>query len=279
MRASATPTLGMLMPLSTDFNVDAATGFVGLGTTLPSTRLQIAGSGDVSVQGGGLLQLGSDSGQNIGIDANEMMARNNGAPSPLYLNIDGGNVIVSGNGTGKLGVGTSYPTGRLHVVDAAGGDGSVVLPAASISATELESEPGIASASRDGTTSVGLNGLIATPILTRALNAPTAGYVIATCHVYTGARAGLGTSYSTWINLETSSATPASPDASILLQPNEYGWLSWTKVFQVPAGSTTFYLLGQGFEVNASPSLSTQTSAREAILTLQFFPTAYGFVQ
>jgi hypothetical protein len=45
LRASSDPTLGMLYPLSSDFFVEAATGFVGLGTTNPVTTLDIRGGG------------------------------------------------------------------------------------------------------------------------------------------------------------------------------------------------------------------------------------------
>lgn len=48
--ASSLATLGELYPLSVDFNVDAATGFVGMGTTTPVERLDVAGA--VRAQGG-----------------------------------------------------------------------------------------------------------------------------------------------------------------------------------------------------------------------------------
>jgi len=42
--ASSVPTLGMLYPLSSDFNIDPSTGFVGIGTTTPAEQLHVFGS-------------------------------------------------------------------------------------------------------------------------------------------------------------------------------------------------------------------------------------------
>lgn len=42
--ASSNPTLGMLYPVSQELFIDPATGFVGLGTTSPSSRLSVEGS-------------------------------------------------------------------------------------------------------------------------------------------------------------------------------------------------------------------------------------------
>ena len=49
---------------------------------------------DVTPAGGGIIVLGSETGPNLGIDQNEIMARNNGQPVTLGLNAQGGNVIV-----------------------------------------------------------------------------------------------------------------------------------------------------------------------------------------
>ena len=47
---------------------------------------------DVSLSGGGVIQVGASNAKNIAIDQNEIMARNNGGTSPLYLNLNGGDV-------------------------------------------------------------------------------------------------------------------------------------------------------------------------------------------
>ena len=50
---------------------------------------------DVGQNQNGSLIIGSKTGYNIGIDANEIMARNNGATSPLYINSEGGEVVCN----------------------------------------------------------------------------------------------------------------------------------------------------------------------------------------
>ncbi len=57
------------------------------------------GNSDSEPEGGGLVIVGTESGQNISIDRNEIMARNNGVTSPLYLNADGGEIYMGTQGT------------------------------------------------------------------------------------------------------------------------------------------------------------------------------------
>ena len=94
----------------------ATNGFVGIGTTAPATKLHIVGGSDTSLAGGGYIQLGQTTSSNISIDDNEIMARANGAVSGLFLNHEGGNVIMADLGAGNLGIGTSNPAQRLHVI-------------------------------------------------------------------------------------------------------------------------------------------------------------------
>jgi hypothetical protein len=110
-------------------------GNVGIGTTAPATRLHVVGGTDASLSGGGYVQVGTTGGSNIAVDDNEIMARNNGVASALYLNQDGGNVLISGVGDGKVGIGTNSPGGRLHVIGTTGygirtqatGEGGIAL--------------------------------------------------------------------------------------------------------------------------------------------------------
>ncbi|MEY8847645.1 tail fiber domain-containing protein [Psychroserpens sp. XS_ASV72] len=69
---------------------------IGISTTTPVTRLQVAGNLDTSLTNHGLFVLGDATGVNISMDTNEIMARNNGSTSDLYLQNDGGNVRVGG---------------------------------------------------------------------------------------------------------------------------------------------------------------------------------------
>ncbi|MCG3113081.1 MAG: tail fiber domain-containing protein [Candidatus Manganitrophus sp. SB1] len=96
----------------------ANTGKIGVGTTDPATLLQIFGTVDTSPSSHGLLVLGTTIGDNISIDSNEIMARNNGNISTLYLNQEGGHVIINGLSTanvGNVGIGTMSTVDKLHV--------------------------------------------------------------------------------------------------------------------------------------------------------------------
>lgn len=92
-------------------------GRVGIGTINPKVKLHVTGGSDTEKASGGYLVLGSTTGKNVSFDANEIMARNDGAASTLYLNHDGGTVALgAGNKSGRVGIGTDNPKNRLHVV-------------------------------------------------------------------------------------------------------------------------------------------------------------------
>ncbi len=117
---------GLLTPVSLRLETAGQTrmvitdaGNVGIGTIAPAAKLQVEGGADASLGGGGFAVLGPTSGQNMAIDNNEIMARNNGSPAPLFLNHEGGNVIIGGAANPRVGIGTSLPTER---VDLAGGN-------------------------------------------------------------------------------------------------------------------------------------------------------------
>jgi hypothetical protein len=72
-------------------------GKVGIGTATPSSRFQITNGSDASYSStSGYLVLGSTTGSNLVFDDNEIIARNNGLASPLFLQQDGGDVRVGG---------------------------------------------------------------------------------------------------------------------------------------------------------------------------------------
>lgn len=107
--------------------------------TTPIIRVTSTDDASLSSTGHGL-QVGLTSGTNIAIDGNEIMARNNGAASPLYLNNDGGDVyLVGGSGSnGDLIVGNTTGANTLTMngsvsatgsirADSGGADGGLVM--------------------------------------------------------------------------------------------------------------------------------------------------------
>lgn len=94
-----------------------ASGKVGIGTQTPATYLNIAGSTDLSPTTHGLMVVGATNTLNIGIDQNEIMARNSNGASTLYINHEGGNVLFNGSNTtgGNVGIGTVTPTSILSL--------------------------------------------------------------------------------------------------------------------------------------------------------------------
>jgi hypothetical protein len=81
----------------------APDGNVGIATVDPLARLHIASGSDASLTTNGFMMLGSEASGNIVIDNNEIIARNNGAISTLFLQNSGGPVQI-----GSTGVPTGY---------------------------------------------------------------------------------------------------------------------------------------------------------------------------
>jgi len=95
--------------------LNVVSGSVGIGTTVPDVTFHVGRGSDIELDEGGHLILGYSDGLNIGMDNNEIMARVNGSASNLHLNHEGGNVMISAAGDGKLGIGTSSPGATLDV--------------------------------------------------------------------------------------------------------------------------------------------------------------------
>ncbi len=105
-------------------------GNVGIGTSDPENPLQIQGGSDSELGSGGVIVLGASSDANLSMDNDEIMARNNGAIAPLYLQDLGGalhmhqgldeidELIYSSDH--KLGIGNNSPEAKLDINTAAG---------------------------------------------------------------------------------------------------------------------------------------------------------------
>jgi len=74
-------------------------GNVGIYTETPYTKLHIVGGSDASLTAHGYLITGDVDDNNIVMDTNEIMARNDGATSPLFINGNGGNVAIGQTST------------------------------------------------------------------------------------------------------------------------------------------------------------------------------------
>lgn len=83
----------------------------------------------------GDIQVGPSAGQNLGIDENEIQARNgSGGPGQLFLNNQGGNVYIGNLGTSLVGIGTTSPERFFHVFG--GSAGTVTSNAGSLAVFE-----------------------------------------------------------------------------------------------------------------------------------------------
>lgn len=85
---------------------------------------------DVGLNGAGSLVIGNKAGQNLGIDDNEIMSRNNSKASALYLNNEGGIVQVGQDGITiqAKASSTNLQSGGLRISsESNGGNGNVAL--------------------------------------------------------------------------------------------------------------------------------------------------------
>lgn len=85
---------------------------------------------DVGLNGAGSLVIGNKASQNLGIDGNEIMARNNSKVSTLYLNNEGGIVQVGQDGitVQAKASSTNLQSGGLRISsESNGGNGNVAL--------------------------------------------------------------------------------------------------------------------------------------------------------
>lgn len=96
---------------------------LGIFNINPITRLHINSGQDAGLGGAsnGFVMLGNATASNLILDNNELMVRNNGQGGDLFIQNDGGNVLLCGTEQGAVGIGilsgASIPAGFLLAVD------------------------------------------------------------------------------------------------------------------------------------------------------------------
>ncbi|MEZ4387719.1 MAG: hypothetical protein R3D98_09115 [Candidatus Krumholzibacteriia bacterium] len=272
-------------------------GSVGIGTSSPNEKLQVVGNvlaGDGANQafygsynsGGYLSDFGGDAfGEGSGM---HMFQEDGSVHTFIEPDVDGdgsflqiygstGNTAFQVDGAFAGGAPRISMIGTSSAVFALGstGNASVQLPASSISAGELENEPGIASRNDHATSSYAVQTSY-NAVTSRTIVAPTGGYIVASasleielnhqgssCYV----TAGLSLSPTSLPdNQDLSFYLPTGAAQGLYLSPS-----TPTAIFPVSAGSTTVYLV-------ALRSGTTDAVIWDAQLNLLFVPTAYGTV-
>lgn len=98
-------------------------GNVGINASAgdPVSKLQVYGSADASYTTHGVMVLGFETGANVVYDQNEILARDGAAAADLFIQKDGGHLLLCGDEQGAVGIGVgsaaSMPAGSLLAVD------------------------------------------------------------------------------------------------------------------------------------------------------------------
>ena len=121
-RQSLSRVTGGLVAALPDYLAFGTTSLTIGSSAAPASNLHVQSGSDASVtNGSGFAVLGLPTTVNLAIDNNEIMARNNGQPSTLSLNFEGGDIILGNGGvTGRVGIGQGLPSDRLHITANAG---------------------------------------------------------------------------------------------------------------------------------------------------------------
>lgn len=206
-------------------------------------------------------------------------------------------ILGYANGSGVTNVGIHGRTGLSGTTNYSGlftsgdfavfgtqtsGSGGVLLPTDAIDNTEILDEPGIAYDNTLLVFSISAHSNTGVDIARVTITTPAAGYVVVTGSVGMLFSGTTGINYG-WINLDTSGTDNslfnstwywggANAHAST---GNEYGMVTATRVFNLPAGSHTFEIIGNGYTSNnALASVGVNT----ANILATYQPTGYGGV-
>lgn len=185
-----------------------------------------------------------------------------------------GNAAGSGNPVVTVQGSTSTATIDTRVT----GDASVQLPAGSISASEIASEPGISAST--GVASVALDTVAMADIGTVTITTPEAGYIVVDATAYIDCAGTTGSNYAKLQIDETSGGTSAAPYAIFAGQTAYAGAGSnWfpvhvTRNYFKAAGTYTFRLEG----MKAEPGSLGTITATDPSIRAAYYPTSYGSV-
>jgi hypothetical protein len=269
-------------------------GRVGIGTTSPDADLHVfrASAGTVTAHANAPLAVENNSNAYINVlapDANEtgllfgrpgasipnaaggIVFNNTANPDGLQFRTGGNFTRMTIDDAGNVGIGTANPSAKLHVV---GSSSDVILPTSSITAEEIADEVGIAA---DIGSSTSLTSGVLRTLATRTISAPRAGYVIAIASVDISRTIQSGSDIiDVCVGTNNTSLTSTQNRRTQLQFDTTFASstafpCTFQGVFNINAGSTTFYIIAEG---NASPA----TSAFNPHLSLIFVPTSYGAV-
>lgn len=101
-------------------------GFTQMAKFYDNGRLILNATNDASLSADGVLLVGPADGVNLVIDGNELVARNNGSSSDLYLQNNGGDLLLNGGG-GLIGVKENSPTAMVHIKQNGSGEEGLAI--------------------------------------------------------------------------------------------------------------------------------------------------------
>ncbi len=256
---------------------------IGIGTTSPVTNLHIY----ENVNGIMGIQIenpntGSGSGEQIAfVDENGTVAgirfyddtavSTYAGSMAIYNNRPSGSILFRTGGVDRMKI---LESGVLSVIGT-GGNASVGLPTDAVSAPEILDEPGTASSTSNTST---LISTTATVLLSRTITVPDDGYVfvIGTTQAQIGHSVGTSSTLNVGVS-NSASVLPVNQDVGWLIPPGS-STATYTLpitvqgLFEVSAGSNSFYLLG------LSATATATMYGLDKQLTLIYIPTNYGTV-